>query len=204
MLRKTAQSILLYQRLTQVIAKLVDGVELELQTRMDNLDAYVRRTAENLEHLNPEVDRLKGGLEDLQDYLAKELGQTMKRSTESMHEALRNAGDLQQVLSVFLKTVLDSQSQIASAHEQSLQHVTTRADDEMTSLMAVVGAAAASSVALQQQMVDDASLYRFSVPLISGIGSFKTSGARVSTQTEYVGGRNEPPSRCDRRSYFEI
>ncbi|KAK3939063.1 nuclear fusion protein KAR5 [Diplogelasinospora grovesii] len=147
-----AQNILLYQRLTQVIAKLVDGVEVELQRRMDEIDVRARQSAESLAQLTPHIDQLRDGLERVEGYITKDLEATIRRSTDSIGSGLQHAENLQQLLSLLFKNVLESNSQLAHAHDQSLQQVSTRANDDLAAFMEVVATAAASSVSLQKQI----------------------------------------------------
>ncbi|KAK4232584.1 nuclear fusion protein KAR5 [Podospora fimiseda] len=146
------QNILLYQRLTKVIAKLTDDVDVELQRRMDDLDNRARQSLENLERLKPQVDQLAEGLSKLESYLSGDLDNTMRKSTESVKEGLHSAENLQHLLSVLLTNVLEGNSEVAFAHEKSLQQVSKKVNDGMGAFMAVVGSAVASSASLQQQI----------------------------------------------------
>ncbi|GAB1315695.1 hypothetical protein MFIFM68171_05905 [Madurella fahalii] len=147
-----AQNILLYQRLTRVIAQLTDGVEAELQKRMDELDNRARQSVEKLEQLAPRIDQLKDKITKAVSYLSHDLDFAMRRSSESVHDGLQHAENLQRLLGVLLTNVLESNSQLAFAHEQSLQRASKRAEDDMGALMAVVSTAIASSNSLQQQI----------------------------------------------------
>lgn len=144
---------MLYQRLTRVISKLTDGVEAELQKRMDDLDNRARQSAEKLEQLAPQIGRLSDGLEKVGRYLSEDLDLTLKKASESAQDGLQHAENLQHLLSVLLANVLESNSQLAFAHEQSLQQASQRVNDDMEALMAVVSTAIASSSSLQQQIV---------------------------------------------------
>ncbi|KAK3394910.1 hypothetical protein B0H63DRAFT_556053 [Podospora didyma] len=146
------QNILLYQRLTKVIAKLTEGVEVELQKRMDDMDSRARKYVDTLSQLSPQIDQLRGGIVDIQRYISGDLEQKLRKSTETVHDGLQNAEDLQQLLRVLLNNVLEGNSQLASAHETSLQHASRRASDDIGALMAVVGMAATSTTSLQQQL----------------------------------------------------
>ncbi|KAL2015788.1 hypothetical protein VTK56DRAFT_4841 [Thermocarpiscus australiensis] len=147
-----AQNILLYQRLTRVIAQLTEGVEAELQKRMDELDNRARQSAERLEQLTPQIERLNDGLARVESYLSGDLDMALRRSSESIHGSLQHAENLQQLLSVLLANALESNSQLAFAHEQSLQQASQRVNADMEALMAVVSTAIASSSSLQQQI----------------------------------------------------
>lgn len=148
-----AQHILLYQRLTRVIARLTDGVEAELEKRMDDLDRRARQSVERLEQLTPQIGRLSEGLARVESYLSGDMDRALKKTSESYRDGLQHAENLQHLLSVLLGNVLESNSQLASAHEQSLQQASQRVNDDMGALMAIVSTAIASSSSLQQQIV---------------------------------------------------
>jgi tetrahydromethanopterin S-methyltransferase subunit G len=144
---------LLYQRLTRVIAQLTDGVEAELHKRMDDLDNRARQSVERLEQLTPQIGRLSEGLARVESYLSGDLDRALKKTSESYRDGLQHAENLQHLLGVLLGNVLESNSQLAFAHEQSLQQASQRVNDDMGALMAVVSSAIASSTSLQQQIV---------------------------------------------------
>ncbi|KAK3332002.1 hypothetical protein B0T19DRAFT_448369 [Cercophora scortea] len=133
-------------------ARLTEGVEAELQKRMDDLDNRARQSVENLEKLNPQVEQLQHKLAEVNKYLSVDLESTLKSSSASMNDGFRKAESLQQLLSALLADVIQNNSQLFRAHEQSLQQVHKRTNDDIRALIAVVAAAAASSTALQQQM----------------------------------------------------
>ncbi|KAK0667979.1 hypothetical protein QBC41DRAFT_394757 [Cercophora samala] len=145
------QNILMYQRLTQIIARLTDGVEAELQKRMDDLDNRARQSMESLDRLAPKVDELREGLSKLESYLSGDLDFAMRKSTESMQDSLENAEGLQQLLRLLFVNVLEGSSRVAHAHETSLEH-TKKANDDMGALMDIVSTAVASSASLSQQI----------------------------------------------------
>jgi len=144
---------LLYQKLTRVIAKLSEGVELELQKRMDDLDNRARQALDNIEQLSPHLDKLRIGLSRVEKYLSGDLEEKLEKSSKSLHEGLENAENIQQLLKVMFARVLEGNAELASAHDVSIRQATARANDEMGALASVVASAAASSAVLQQQMV---------------------------------------------------
>ncbi|KAK4453938.1 nuclear fusion protein KAR5 [Podospora aff. communis PSN243] len=146
------QSILVYQKLTKVIARLVEGVEVDLQRRMDELDSRARQTFDNLDKLSPQVDRLRDRLVKVEDYLSSDLANTLKKSTKSTADALQNAEDLKQLLNILVGTVLEQNAQMASAHELSVRQATGETSSEIAALAQVVSMAAASTAELRRQI----------------------------------------------------
>jgi hypothetical protein len=71
----------------------------------------------------------------------------------STTDALQNAEDLKQLLSVLVGTVLEQNAQLASAHELSVQQVAGKTNSGIAALAEVVSMAAASTAELQRQIV---------------------------------------------------
>ncbi|KAK0708205.1 hypothetical protein B0H67DRAFT_332900 [Lasiosphaeris hirsuta] len=146
------QNILLFQRLTKLLSKLTTGVEAELQKKMDDIDQRAQQTFENLDRLSPQVDQLRHGLERVETYLARDLEKTLRRSSESAQDSLQQAEVLQQFLVALFSRFQESNTQLVSAHEQSLQQMAQRSNDDIGALAAIVASAVISTNALQQQI----------------------------------------------------
>ncbi|KAL2143936.1 hypothetical protein VTI28DRAFT_9766 [Corynascus sepedonium] len=183
-----AQHILLYQRLTRVIAQLTDGVEAELRQRMDDLDNRARQSVEKLDRLTPQIGRLSDGLARVESYLSGDLELALKKTSESYRDGLQHAQNLQQLLSVLLGNVLESNSQLAFAHEKSLQQASQRVNEDMDALMAVVSSAVASSTSLQHQIqLSDHQatvLVQRQDTLEQGLGRLATATEQLATKFE--------------------
>ncbi|KAK1759586.1 nuclear fusion protein KAR5 [Echria macrotheca] len=147
-----AQSILVYQKITKAIAKLAEGVESELQKRMDELDTRVRQTSDNIGQLYPHIEQLRIGLAQVENYLSKDLNAKLRNSSQSAQRGLENAENLQQLLASLFVNLRESSAELATAHEVSIKQASVRANDELGALVAVVANAAASSMALEQQL----------------------------------------------------
>jgi len=122
---------------------------------MDSLDLHARQVTEAMESLTPQVDELRQGLTGVQDFLTKELHAALHQSATSVREGFENAAHLQQLITVLLKTVMDGNSQVASAQEQSLERVTLKASDGMAVFVNAMAAAVASSASLQNEIVSN-------------------------------------------------
>jgi hypothetical protein len=136
-----------------VTAQLTDGVEAELQKRMNDLDNRACQSGERLEQLTPHIGRLSEGLARVESYLTEDLNLVLRRTSESVRDGLQHAENLQQLLSILLANAFESNAQLAFAQEQPIQQVSQRANDDLGALMVVVSAAIASSSTLQQQIV---------------------------------------------------
>ncbi len=119
---------------------------------MDDLDNRARQSVERLEQLTPQIGRLSEGLARVERYLSQDMDRALKKTSASYRDGLQHAENLQQLLSVLLSNVLESNSQLAFAHEKSVQQVSRRVNEDMDALVAVVSSAIASSGSLQQQI----------------------------------------------------
>ena len=108
-----------------------------------------------MEQLTPQVDKLRHDLAGVQSYLARDLKKALQQSTSFVNEGLENAASLQQILAVLMKTVVEGNSQVAFAQQQSLEHVSSRTNKEMAVFMTAMAAAVASSASLQNEIVSN-------------------------------------------------
>ena len=153
-----AQSILLYQRLTRAIAKLADGVEVELQKRMDALDLRAQSLGESLEGLVPRVDSFGRSLENFESYLSGDLHQSLRKSVKTSNAGLKNAANLQRLLIVMINTILEGNAKVAAAHEQSLD-IVSQGTGDLSALTSQVAVSASTLVSLASQIVCRAYLH---------------------------------------------
>lgn len=118
---------------------------------MNDLDNRARQSMERLKQLTPQIGRLNEGLAKVESYLSGDLDLALRQSSKSISDGLQHADNLQQLLSILLANVLESNSQLASAHEESLQRVSRRVNNDIGALVAVMSTAMASSSSLQNQ-----------------------------------------------------
>ncbi|TQN72929.1 Nuclear fusion protein tht1, partial [Colletotrichum shisoi] len=147
-----AQSIRLHQRLTEVLSKLSEGVERELEARFDTINARATETTERLEKMIPDIDRLRSTLQDLDHTISQNVMQMAQASNSAMRSGLEDAQTLQQLLSVLLKTLLSNNAEVAASQKVALTNFKDHAELEVAVVMSALATAAASSVSLQSQM----------------------------------------------------
>lgn len=70
-----AQSIRLYQRLTEVLSKLSEGVEQELESHLHAINLRAAETTEQLRQMNPDIDQLRNSLQDLDRFVSQDVMQ---------------------------------------------------------------------------------------------------------------------------------
>jgi hypothetical protein len=120
---------------------------------MSDLDERARQAAERVDQLNPHIDHLRDALARVEKYLARDMEQAVKQSDAWVKGGLAHAANLEQMLAVLLKTVMDSNAQVAAAQTESVELVARKANDELSAFVGVIASAAASSIALQNQLV---------------------------------------------------
>lgn len=148
----TAQNILLYQRLTKVMAKLAYGVEVEMQNHMEELELRLKKAGDAVQSLDPELERLRARLANIEDYVTHDLDHSVKRSSKSVNDGIHGAVQLQRLLSVMIQTVLDGASQVAAAQEKSVD-IAGQREDEINNWLNVISTAATSAEILSSQIV---------------------------------------------------
>ncbi|KAI3553195.1 nuclear membrane fusion protein Kar5 [Colletotrichum abscissum] len=147
-----AQSIRLYQRLTEVLSKLSEGVEQELEAHLHGINLRAAETTEQLRQMNPDIDQLRNSLQDLDRYVSQDVMQMVQASNSAMRGGLEDAQNLQQLLTVLLKTVLSSNAEVAASHELALTDFNERTGNEVAAVMAALATATASSTSLHGQL----------------------------------------------------
>ena len=155
----SAQNILLYQRLTKVLAKLTHGVEIEIQKNMDHLELRLQKAGTAVQALEPQLETLMEKLARVEDYVSYDLDHALKKSSDSINSGLHSATNLQQFLKVMIQTVLDGTSHVAVAQEKSVQ-LSIQNQGNMEEWSVVMAAAAATAMSLNNQIVSVSLLAR--------------------------------------------
>lgn len=120
---------------------------------MSDLDNCAMQAAERVDQLNPHIDHLRDGLARVEKYLTRDVEQAVKQSEAWIKGGLEHTANLERMLAILLKTVMVSNDQVTAAQKESVELVTRKANDELSAFVGVVASAAASSMALQNQIV---------------------------------------------------
>lgn len=147
-----AQSIRLHQRLTEVLSKLSEGVEQELEAHLHAINTRATEVTDQLRRIIPDVDRLRDSIQDMDRTLSQQIMETAQASQHAMRNGLEDAQNLQQLLGVLLRTVLSSNAEVAASHEVAITAFKDRTESDLGVVMAALASAAASSASLQSQM----------------------------------------------------
>jgi hypothetical protein len=180
------------------MAKLTDDVEAELQRRMEVWDTVTQDAAERLGRILPMADSLwerVGGIESL---LQNGLAPSVREAAIAAGEGEQSAQALQQLLGTLVKTVLESNSELAFAHEQSIQRVSQMTKSEMGVIHAAMQGAFASALSLQREIVSTTSVAykKLSHQSSDKIGAFPTSGGRSCFSTRGSRGGKRLVFKC--------
>lgn len=71
-----AQSIRLHQRLTEVLSKLSEGVEQELEAHLHAINTRATEVTDQLRLIIPDVDRLRDSIQDMDRTLSQQIMET--------------------------------------------------------------------------------------------------------------------------------
>ncbi|KAH8161112.1 hypothetical protein CIB48_g7138 [Xylaria polymorpha] len=147
-----AQNIILFQRLTKIMSRLANGVDVEIDQRMNNLNLRTQEVEEKIESLSPLLGKLQHDLEHADMMLSHHLLQGIKKSHDQVNSGLQSAAHLERMLQVILRDVLDGHAEAAAMHDQSLQLMSRRASSEMDVMVGSMAAAVAATAALQNEI----------------------------------------------------
>ncbi|KAI8303615.1 Nitrilase [Colletotrichum sp. SAR11_59] len=146
------QSIRLHQRLTEVLSKLSEGVEQELEAHLHAINTRATEVTDQLRRIIPDVDRVRDSIQDMDRTLSQQIMETAQASQHAMRNGLEDAQNLQQLLGVLLRTVLSSNAEVAASHEIAITAFKDRTESDLGVVMAALASAAVSSASLQSQM----------------------------------------------------
>lgn len=62
----TDRDIRVYQRLTKILARLTKDIDTHMEARFENMEKELQRTRDNMDSLEPHIDKVKSGLEDIE------------------------------------------------------------------------------------------------------------------------------------------
>ncbi|KAI0973287.1 hypothetical protein F4678DRAFT_426348 [Xylaria arbuscula] len=147
-----AQNIVLFQRLTKIMSKLADDVDVKIEQRMNDLELRAQAVGEKFEGLSPLLGKLQHNLENADDMLSHHILQGIRKSQDQVNHGIANAEHLQRMLQVMLKSVMEGHAEAAAVHDQSLQLINQQATSEIRLIVDTVTAAVAATVALQNQI----------------------------------------------------
>ncbi|KAG7135756.1 hypothetical protein HYQ45_006568 [Verticillium longisporum] len=140
-----AQNVELYKRLTGVLSRLTHGVETELEKHLRSINDKLDNAHLNLDHLAPRLNHLRDDLTALEQMLSE------RDTTSSIQNGLRDANTLQQLISVLIETVLQSNADSSTSHDRALETMQKYTDLE-SSVAAVLGGVITSTNSLQEHI----------------------------------------------------
>ncbi|KAI1457002.1 hypothetical protein F4805DRAFT_458172 [Annulohypoxylon moriforme] len=147
-----AQQILLFERLTKIMGRFTDDVDEQFEQHMTNLGTRAQSTSDKIDELSPKVDHLKDMLESAEDLFLGQLIQRVKETTDLVNSGTENALNLQRMLGVMFKGVLEGQAEVAATYERSMQVANQRVGSAMDAAMIAMALATESAVNLQTQL----------------------------------------------------
>ncbi|KAK1970520.1 nuclear membrane fusion protein Kar5 [Colletotrichum sublineola] len=147
-----AQSIRLHQRLTEVLSKLSEGVEQELESHLRAINIRATETTDQLRRMIPDIEQLRNSLQALDRTISEDVIQISRASNSMMRDGLEDAQSLHQLLGILLKTVMSNNAEVTASQEMALASLRERTNSEVAVVMSTLATAAASSASLQSLM----------------------------------------------------
>ncbi|KAI1356121.1 hypothetical protein F5Y01DRAFT_268572 [Xylaria sp. FL0043] len=147
-----AQNIVLFQRLTRIMSRLSDDVDVKIEQRMNDFELRAQAAGQKVEELSPLLGKLAHDLENADSILSHHLLQGIKESQDQVNAGIASAEHLHRMLQVILKSVMDGHAEAAATHNQSLQLMNQQATSEISIMVDTMTAAVAATMALQNQI----------------------------------------------------
>ncbi|KAI0450963.1 hypothetical protein F5B21DRAFT_488987 [Xylaria acuta] len=147
-----AQNIILFQRLTKIMNRLADDVDVKIEHRMNNLNLRTQAVEEKIESLSPLLGKLQHDLEYADKMISHHLLQGIKKSHHQVDSGLKSAEHLERMLQVILQGVLDGHAEAAAIHGQSLQLMSRQASSEIDIIVSSMAAAVVATATLQNEI----------------------------------------------------
>ena len=148
-----AQNILVFQKLTRVMAKLTDDVEADLQRRIEAWELVAHQTDDRLSRAASTADLIWERLKGIDDLLEHRVGSSLSQTAAAMEDGTRSAETLQQLLALTIKTALEGNSQLAFAHEEALESFNSQASKDLNGFASRMRAAVETAIALHDTLV---------------------------------------------------
>lgn len=128
------------------------GVERELEEHLATFKLRAKEAGDALHNIGPELEDLRDKLAMTQTYVTRDLNRSLEKSSNSINDGIQNALNLQQLLSVIVRTALEGTSQVAAEQAKSLAVLDKRAQDADIWL-GVMESAAISAATTKEQIV---------------------------------------------------
>ncbi|KAI1387237.1 uncharacterized protein F4822DRAFT_429991 [Hypoxylon trugodes] len=147
-----AEHILLFQRLMKIMGRFSDDVDKQFDQRMNDLHSRAQATGGRIDELSPKVDQLKDSLKSIEELFLGQLVLAVKETTEVINSGTENAANLERMLGVLFKSVLEGQAKVASIHERSMQLASQRVETAANAAFEAIAVVTGSAVKLHSQV----------------------------------------------------
>lgn len=146
------QHILLFQRLTKIMGRFTDDIDKQFEQRMNDLDIRAQAAGGRIDELSPKVDHLRDSLKSVEEFFLARLMHAVKETTDAVSLGAQNAGNLQKMLEVVLKSVFEGQAEVASSYEHSMQLANQRAESAIDTAIQAIAVVTESAAHLRTQV----------------------------------------------------
>ncbi|KAI1090476.1 hypothetical protein F5B19DRAFT_463187 [Rostrohypoxylon terebratum] len=147
-----AQQILLFERLTKIMGQFTNDVDKQFEQHLSDFDLRAQATSDKIDELSPKVDHLKDMLKAVEDLFLSQVSPGIQETTELINAGTDNALNLQKMLAVMFKGVIEGHAEVAATYERSIEVANQRAESAMDSAMMSMALAAESAINLHTQI----------------------------------------------------
>ncbi|KAI1443831.1 hypothetical protein F5Y02DRAFT_196469 [Annulohypoxylon stygium] len=146
------QHVFLFERLTKIMGQFTNDVDKQFKQHLSDFNLRARETGDKIDELSPKVDNLKALFNAVEDLLLNQVSPGIKETTELINVGTDNALNLQRLLAVMFKGVLEGHAEVAATYEQSIQAANQRVESAMDSAMKSMALATESAINLHTQI----------------------------------------------------
>ncbi|KAM0223956.1 hypothetical protein ACHAQD_003035 [Fusarium lateritium] len=149
---KKDENVLLYQRITKILARLTHDIEADMEARFQSLNRAFDAASRSVDNMGPQVRHIQTEMEKASRTLRHELRHAVQDSRDIVQSSLKDIQALHDLLELLILSVQEKTADIASSYEVALQTSTGKLNNEVEVLMTALGVAVGSSVTLRNQM----------------------------------------------------
>ncbi|KAI1473170.1 uncharacterized protein F4812DRAFT_454985 [Daldinia caldariorum] len=132
------------------MGRFTNDIEKQAEQCIIDLKHRAETTGGRIDELSPKIDHLKDSLESVEDLFFARFKHT--ETTDAVSLGAQNAANLQKVLEVVLKSVLEGQAEVASSYEKSIRLANQRAASTVDTAMQAVALVVESAEHLRTQV----------------------------------------------------
>ncbi|KAH7239182.1 hypothetical protein BKA59DRAFT_532004 [Fusarium tricinctum] len=149
---KKDENVLLYQKITKILARLTHDIEADMEARFQSLNRAFDAASRSVDNMGPQVQHIQTEMEKASKTLRHELSHAVEDSRNLVQSSLKDTQALHDLLGLLILSVQEKTADMASSYEVALQTTTEKLNNEVEVLMTALSVAVGSSVTLRNHM----------------------------------------------------